>query len=160
MRLWLIIILLFLILFWYILSEIYFQNFPLLLCFLLTCLVFFIFFDVALSFFILLSTCFTLRLSFPPIDLLFLLTTYFLLSFNSLLDLSYNLPICLSLLTSLIPYWLITFSAFFCVLFNFFCILIFLRTFAYNIFFGTLALIACNLYFSLRYYYLVIGGCL
>lgn len=128
------------------------------MCLLFTCRVLLIRFSALLSFFNRLSTCFTLRLSFPPIALVFLPTTYFLLSFSVLLDLSYNFPICLNLLTSFIPYWLIICSDFFCVCFSFFCILIFLLTLASKIFLGTLALIAMSLYFSCLNSYLVIGS--
>ena len=133
------------------------QNFPLLLCLRCTCLLFFILTE-RLSFFILLSTCFTLRLSFPFDVLFFLLTTYFFLSFKSPLILSYILLTWRSLLYSVTPYWLITCSACFWVFLSFLWTLIFFLTLASIIFLGTLALIAINLCFSLWNYSLVIGG--
>lgn len=135
-----------------------YQNLPLFLVCLFTCLVLLIRFWALLSFFNLLSTCFTFLLSFPPTPLFFLPITYFLVSLSYLFDLSYNFPTCLNLLTSVIPYWLMIPSAFFSVLLSFFWILIFLLTFAYNIFLGTLALIAINLSFYCLNYSLVIGS--
>lgn len=80
-----------------------YQNFPLLLCFLLICLFLLIFWE-RLSFLSLESTCFTFLPSLPLADLNLFVTTYFFLSFNPLFYLSYNFPTCLSLLISSIPY--------------------------------------------------------
>ena len=111
-----------------------------------------------LSFFSLASTCFAFLPSLPLALLNFLVTMYLFSSLSPLFYLSYILLTCLNLLTSLIPYWFITTSAFFWTFFSFFCILIFFRTLAYMIFLGILAFIAINRYFYWANYYFVIGS--